>query len=399
VSARLVAAILVLGALGAILTALLVGDPPRDVLLLAAQAGGTSIAVGLGVALLVWAMRRSSITSQLLLITLGTVGAVAAGALVSAHTMFAADRPYAALTLILLTSGTVSVLISLSLSERVRRESAQLAQAARNLATSSPAAIDEPETDELARLAHELELTAARLDESRAHATQLDTSRRELVAWISHDLRTPLARIRAIVEALDDRVVSDSGDVSSFHARLRGETDRLAGLVDELFELSRINAGALKLDLQELALADLVSDLVASFRPLAEINGIELRALLHANPTVLASMEHLERAISNLLDNAIRYSRDGAVVSIDTGRKGSDAFVAITDGCGGISEAELRGLFDASSMRRHAAYGNGGGGTGLGLVIAKGLVDANQGSLSVEDCNEGCRFTLKLPAV
>src|SRR5215204_3350279 len=256
---RLVATLLVLGALGIGATALFVDGSAGDALVLAAEAGGASVAVGLIVGLVLWALRRSSIASQLVVITLGTVGAVAAGALVSAQTMFAAERPYAALALVLVTSGTASVLIGLSLSARVRRESDSLARAARTLGTSAPALVfDRPETDELARLARELDLSARRLDESRAYAAQLDRSRRELVAWISHDLRTPLARIRAMVEALDDRVVTDSDEVTSFHERLRGDAGRLTGLVDELFELSRIDAGAPTLNFQELELADLI---------------------------------------------------------------------------------------------------------------------------------------------
>jgi signal transduction histidine kinase len=398
VSVRLAAAILALGVLGIALTAVFVSDSTADVLVLALQACGASLLVGLLLALLLWLLRRSSITSQLLIVTIGTVAAVAAGALVSAQTMFAAERPYAAMTLVLVSSGTASVLIGLSLSERVRRESDSLARAARSLGSiRRAAAIEEPATDELARLAHELDSTARRLEESRAYALRLDAARRELVAWVSHDLRTPLARIRAIVEALDDRVVSDTEDVSAFHARLRTETDRLAGLVDELFELSRINAGALKLDLHELGLADLVSDLVASFSPLAAARGIELNAERRGSPTVDGSMEHLERAFSNLLDNAIRYSREGGAVSIAIGARNGDAYVEISDSCGGIPAAELSGLFDAAALRRHAGQANGAG-TGLGLAIAKGIIDAHHGSLTAADGNGGCRFTVELPA-
>ena len=397
-NARLATAILLLGALGIGLTALFVRDSTVDVLVLAGEAGGASVGVGAVVALVLWALRRSSITSQLVVVTLGTVVAVAAGALVSAQTMFAAERPYAAMTLVLVSSGTASVLIGLSLSERVRRESDSLARAARTLGSPGAVApIAEPQTDELARLGHELALTARRLDESRAYAAQLDTSRRELVAWISHDLRTPLARIRAIVEALEDGVVTGPTDVSSFHSRLRTEADRLTALVDELFELSRINAGALRLDLQELELADLVSDLVVSFRPLADARGIELRAELHGSPVVRASMEHIERAISNLLDNAIRYSREASIVAIDIGERGADAYVAISDSCGGISSEELGAIFDTSAIRRHGAHGDEGAASGLGLAIAKGLIDAHEGSVSAEDANGGCRFTVTLP--
>lgn len=397
-SARLVVTLLLLGALGIGATALFVDGSAADALVLAAEAGGASVGVGVIVAVVLWSLRRTSIASQLVVVTLGTVVAVAAGALVSAQTMFAAERPYAALTLVLVSSGTASVLIGLSLSERVRRESDSLAQAARTLGTNGPALVfDRPQTDELARLARELDLSARRLEESRAYAAQLDRSRRELVAWISHDLRTPLARIRAMVEALDDRVVTDWDDVTSFHHRLRGDAGRLSGLVDELFELSRIDAGALTLDYQELELGDLVEDLVASFVPVAAGRGIRLRTELHAQPVVRASMDHVERAISNLLDNAIRYSRDASVVSIDTGERDAEAYVAISDGCGGVSREELAAIFDVASLRRHAASGDGGSSTGLGLAIAKGLIDAHGGTLSVEDANGGCRFTVALP--
>jgi signal transduction histidine kinase len=191
--------------------------------------------------------------------------------------------------------------------------------------------------------------------------------------------------------------VTDSDDVASFHARLRGDAGRLSGLVDELFELSRIDAGALTLDFQELELADLVGDLVASFTPIAEGRNIQLRTDFHDSPVVRASMDHIERALSNLLDNAIRYSRDASVVAVDTGKRDARAYVAISDGCGGVSRQELAAIFDASSLRRHAARADGGGGSGLGLAIAKGLIDAHGGTLSVEGANGGCRFTVALP--
>jgi signal transduction histidine kinase len=280
----------------------------------------------------------------------------------------------------------------------VRRGSDSLAEAARGLGDGGgAAAIAKPPTDELARLADELERTAKRLDESRIHAAKLDASRRELVAWISHDLRTPLARIRAVVEALDDGVVDDPREVGAFHRSLRTETDRLSSLVDQLFELSRINAGALSLDMQELRLADLVSDLLSAFRPLAEARRIELFAELHGSPTVSASTAHIERAISNLLDNAVRYSKAGSSIFVETGMHAGRAYVAITDGCGGISKRELAGLYEEASLRRHGRGANGGSPSGLGLVIAKGLVDAHGGTLSAEGVDGGCRLTVTLP--
>src|SRR5207244_11208177 len=108
----------------------------------------------------------------------------------------------------------------------------------------------------LARLPGELEPPSRRLEQARPREQALDGSRRELVAWVSHDLRTPLAGIRAIVEALEDGVVEDDKTVARYHATLRGEADRLAELVDDLFELSRAQAGVLQLQLESVSLGD-----------------------------------------------------------------------------------------------------------------------------------------------
>ena len=104
----------------------------------------------------------------------------------------------------------------------------------------------------------------------------LERSRRELVAWVSHDLRTPIAGIRAMVEALDDGVVVDDADVRRYHQQLTVEADRLARLVDDLFELSRIEADALHLTVEEVPLGELVSDAVASVAAVAHAKGVRL---------------------------------------------------------------------------------------------------------------------------
>src|SRR5207253_6633093 len=119
-------------------------------------------------------------------------------------------------------------------------------------------------TAELDGLRRELTTTADRLAESRERERALERSRRELVAWVSHDLRTPLAGLRAMAEALEDGVATDP---ARYHHRIRVEADRLAALVDDLFELSRIQAGALRLTLERVPVADVVSDALASAQP------------------------------------------------------------------------------------------------------------------------------------
>src|SRR5205085_10870070 len=130
---------------------------------------------------------------------------------------------------------------------------------------------------ELAALAAELGATSARLAEARARATAVEQSRRQLVAWVSHDLRTPLAGIRAMVEALEDAVVDDPETVARYYGTMRREIDRLAGLVNDLFELSRIQSGALALDIESVALDELVGEAVAGAAIAASAKGIDLR--------------------------------------------------------------------------------------------------------------------------
>src|SRR2546421_12658655 len=135
-------------------------------------------------------------------------------------------------------------------------------------------------------LGRRLAAAAMWADEARARERAAEANRRDLVAWVSHDLRTPLAGMRAMVEALEDGVVADPETVAEYHRRIRVETDRMAGLGDDLFELSRITAGALRLSLQRVALGDGISDAVASAAPVAAARGIRLAAAAEGWPAV-----------------------------------------------------------------------------------------------------------------
>ena len=223
----------------------------------------------------------------------------------------------------------------------------------------------------------------ARLEQSRARERELAEARRELVSWISHDLRTPLARIRAIVEALEDEVVADPAEVTAYYGRLRAEADRLGVLVNDLFELNRISAGDVALELERVKLGDVVSDVVASFGVLADARGITLRA--HApvvDPEVEISTKHFERALGNLVDNAVRYTAPGGVVDVELEVHARRASVVIEDGCGGNETERLehlladperpRGKPGARAGDRQGA-GGGAGGRDRGRARGAGL--------------------------
>ncbi len=365
---------------------------------LTSRASGGALLIGAIGALLLQVLRGRSLMAQMTIVTFTTVAALAAGALAAGNEMLASGRPFASLVVVLATAGTVGLLVGLLLAARVRGASELLAETARDIGRGDPAPpLPDQPTEELARVAEELESMSRRLEESRAYAARAESARRELVTWISHDLRTPLARIRAIVEALEDGVIEADG-AAEFHRRLRLDTDRLSGLVDGLFELSRIHAGSMELTLQPTRLGDLVSDLVAAFAALAEASGVELRAELRGpDPVVEVSMEHLERALSNLLDNSIRYSSPDSAVRVEVGTAANSAYVSIEDACGGVSAEELERLLGAPLGRGREPGRHPNSGTGLGLAIAKGLIEAHRGTIGVEDVPDGCKFNITLP--
>jgi signal transduction histidine kinase len=247
--------------------------------------------------------------------------------------------------------------------------------------------------------------------EARARERAAEASRRELVAWISHDLRTPLAGIRAMTEALADGVVCEPDDVHGYVQGIGREARLLSGMVDDLFELSRITAGALQLSLSAVALDEVVGEAMEAERAVAERKRVRLQALASGRPVVLGSDPELARVVRNLLSNAIRHTPcDGAVV-VAFGADGGEAWLRVEDGCGGIPEPELARVFDvayrASSARTphpsndqpsNEQQSNGqSAGAGLGLAIARGLVEAHAGRIEARNHGPGCRFEVRLP--
>ncbi|WP_053731705.1 sensor histidine kinase KdpD [Nocardia sp. NRRL S-836] len=223
---------------------------------------------------------------------------------------------------------------------------------------------------------------------------EAEAARRQLVAWISHDLRTPLAGIRAMTEALEDGLVSEPGEVAVYAKQIAQEADHLSKMVDDLFELSRITAGALKLTLHDVRLADVVSDVVAASAPVAALKGVELRADAREWPVVRGTEPELMRVVRNLVSNAIRHTPQGGTVAVQVDVDGPDAVVRVDDACGGIPADVLPQVFDVGF--RGAAHRNPVG-AGLGLAIARGLVDAHHGQIEVQNHGPGCRFEVRLP--
>jgi len=235
----------------------------------------------------------------------------------------------------------------------------------------------------------------------RAEERAREQSHRELIAWISHDLRTPLAGIKAMAEALEDQVVEDPMEVSDYGARIGRESNRLGAMVDDLFELSRISSGALDLRLEPIALDELVQEAATSLRPVADSRGIQLDVDLPSLVGVGSGRE-MERVVQNLMVNAVRHTQPGKSVRVRGGGGPSAAWLSITDGCGGIPIDELPRVFDVGfrgTTARSPEAAPLSPGAGLGLAIVKGLMAAQDGKVAVSNVHKGCCFTVSLPAV
>jgi signal transduction histidine kinase len=337
-----------------------------DMLIILAVALFGALAMAVPGALLARALRGRSIVMHVCLLVTITVMMVLAGVVGAARLMFISQQDLRVLLIVIPMAGWVSLLIGWWLGRR--------------LAADAMWAVE------------------ARTQERRAEA-----SRRDLVAWVSHDLRTPLAGVRAMAEALEDGVVADWETITDYHRRIRIEADRMSGLVDDLFELSRINAGALRLQLATVPLGDVISDAVATVAPIAAAHGVRLVAAHAGWPLVRASEPELARIVANLLRNAIRHTPSDGTVRVTGGRDGVGGWFAVSDSCGGIPERDLPRVFDvafrgetARTPRAHARHDGGGG--GLGLAIVRGLVEAHRGAVAVRNEGPGCRFLVRLPA-
>lgn len=397
-----VPAALTVGLAGAVLTALAataLGMDPIHAAELAGLAGLAALLAGLLGAGVLYVVRGCSLGVQATVASLTTVAAVGAGALSAARAMFLSGEALEALVVVMIAAGTVGMIAALILGGRVRAASGALGAAARRIGTEDwQGSAGMPPTRELAGLARELEAMSVRLEEARGRERALDASRRELIAWVSHDLRTPLAGIRATAEALEDGVVSDPETVARYHRTLRCEAERLAGLVDDLFELSRINAGALQLQMERVPLLDLVSDALAAADPVASAKGVRLEGRLTAEtPELELSPAEISRVFRNLLENAIRHTPRDGTVRMEVGLTDGHAVVTVADACGGIPEQDLARVFDLAFRGEPARTPEGGAGAGLGLAIARGIVEAHRGEIDVRNVDAGCCFTVRLP--
>ncbi|TDD55081.1 sensor histidine kinase [Saccharopolyspora elongata] len=355
-----------------------------------------SVGVGLVGAVVLRLLRRSPVGNSLIAVIVITVCGTNASTITVVLVTQSAEVPVVVTLLVNFVAGAVSLGIGLLLGRSVMKGSRQLADATRTFGVAERFRLPEdPPSAELAELARELRITSDKLAESRRRERTVEQSRRQLVAWISHDLRSPLARLRAVAESIEDGVVDDLDD---YLGRIRSDTEHLTAMVDDLFQLSQIQTGTLRLNPREVALDDLVSDEAAGLDVLAAGRGIRLHARTIEPVTVRVDDRSMTRVFNNLLSNAIRYSPERTTVVVDVRAVNGWAVVSVSDECGGIPPQDLGSVFDMGWRGRKAKTGTAGGG-GFGLTIVHGLVQAHGGHVSVRNVPGGCCFDVRLPLI
>ncbi|MCZ4500698.1 MAG: two-component system histidine kinase [Marmoricola sp.] len=368
-----------------------------EIVLIAAGWSTAACVIGLSV---VWLLRRWSLRWLVGAVAVVAVASLVAGMVGTANAMFISDHDFRVMLWVLAVSGVVAATGAALVGTFLARSSQSLQAEARRFGESGEFVATVGGPAEFQGLSNELALTSKRLAESRDREARLESSRRELISWVSHDLRSPLAGMRAMTEALEDGMAEDP---ARYHRQIRSEVDRMVRMVDDLFELSRIHAGNLGLTTQKIMLGDLVSEVIASADPVARAHGVLLGGAVDLGLEVDADPAELARVITNLVMNAIRHTPENGAVNV-IGRAGVDGIeLAISDGCGGLSEDDMARAFDVawqgSPARTPEAGSAFGSGAGLGLAIVKGIVEAHQGTVSVDNVDPGCRFLVRLPAM
>ena len=234
---------------------------------------------------------------------------------------------------------------------------------------------------------------AARLAMEERAAREIEAARRQLVAAASHDLRTPLASLRLLVESIDDGVVAGE-DRDRYLREIRTHVDALSGLVDDLFELSRIEAGEISWTLRQVELRELIDETVAAMQAPAAARGVKVAAELPATGLLAeADPEKLQRVLFNLIQNAIRHTPADGSVTVRARPLGGAVEVEVADDGEGIPAGAGERVFEPFYR---ADPSRGEDGAGLGLAIAKAIVEAHGGRIWLEDAAPGTRvrFTL-----
>ena len=368
----------------------------------------SGLAVGLVGLLAGWFLRHRTLRWQLAVVGVVTTLTVLVGVQAVSRRMLISDHDRQVVLIVTSAAAVVSLAVALLLAAALVRWSHGLREDVRRVGEGDAPSAARRGPAEFQELADELSAATARLAGARERELRLEESRRELVSWVSHDLRTPLAGIRVMAEALEDGMAADP---PRYHRQIRGEVDRMVNMVDDLFELSRIHAGQLTITPQVVVLGDLVSEAIAAADPVARARQVTLGGEVPHGLQVAADPAGLTRVLANLIVNGIRHTPADGTVYVQARPVDGGVELAVTDGCGGIPDEARSRVFDVGFRGTSARTPESPladvhtSRAGLGLAIVKGIVEAHHGQVAVENVESGwgevsrpgCVFRVVLP--
>jgi signal transduction histidine kinase len=317
----------------------------------------------------------------------------------SAELMFASEHDLQLAIVLLVFAGGIAMILGYFLSSTLTERIHLLKEAAEKLAQGNlQTRVPVDGRDEVAALSSTFNQMAEQLQAADRKQREVENLRRDLVAWASHDLQTPLTSMRAVLEALSDGVVEEPEMVKRYLATAQRDVMSLSALIDDLFQMSQLDAGGFPLQRAPASLSDLVSDTLESFSQLAKQQEITLEGQVESNvDPVLMDTQAIGRVLNNLISNALRHTPARGRVSVWVRRAAPGVEVTVSDIGEGIRAQDIPHVFERF-YRGEKSRNRGTGGAGLGLAIARGIVHAHGGDIQVESQpGKGTQFTFYLP--
>ena len=317
----------------------------------------------------------------------------------SAQMMFVSDHDLLLAIVLLVFASGMAMMLGYFLSSTVTERIHLLKGAAERLAEGDmQTRVPVNGRDEVAALAVTFNQMAEQLQASDRKQREVESLRRDLIAWVSHDLQTPLTSMRAILEALSDGVVEEPETIKRYLNTAQRDVRSLSALIDDLFRLAQLDAGGFPLDRAQASLNDLVSDTLESFTELAKQGEVVLEGRVEPDvDPVNMDTQAIGRALNNLVGNALRHTPGGGHVRVWARRTSRGVEVTVSDTGEGIRAEDIEHIFERF-YRGEKSRSRSTGGAGLGLAIARGIVQAHGGDIRVESrTGQGAQFTFHLP--